>query len=261
MNVGIPPSPKVFSKAMKEGQVDALQRLEDLMMLADRVHHLARDGTSHHGTSEVEKMCKPSNFPVEKLKLEVDEMTLKELREEWRGLRSGQVLQMEPFESEILELRDELVEQLHGLQAIETQHTMAFVLPLTEPSESEVETLGPLEKLRCTFQGDEMRKLLENITTLTDLRSPSCALIAVPPGGHIFPQHFPGLFNKGLGFTLFLTESWWNAEDHGGYLEIFGSDMSVATKVKPQGWSWKQRQTKWEMFQMSNEKTLVGWII
>ena len=238
---------------------DALQRLEDLMMLADRVHRLAQgDGTSHHGTSEVEKTCKPSNFPVEKLKLEVDEMTLKELREEWRGLRSGQVLQMEPFESEILELRDELVEQLHGLQAIETQHTMAFVLPLTEPSESEVETLGPLEKLRCTFQGDEMRKLLENITTLTDLRSPSCALIAVPPGGHIFPQHFPGLFNKGLGFTLFLTETWWNAEDHGGYLEIFGSDMSVATEVKPQG---ETAETKWEMFQMSNEKTLVGWII
>lgn len=145
---------------------------------------------------------------------------------------------MERFfsQAEIMELRDELVEQQNiGLQAIETQHTMAFVLPLTGHIDigSECRATPALEKLRCTFQGDELRKLLEHLTGLT-LRSPICALIAVPPGGHIFPQHFPGIFNRGLGFTLFLTETWWNAEEHGGFLEIYGSD-DVSVQVKPQG--------------------------
>lgn len=206
-------------------------------MLADRVHQLVQ-GDDCESHQEVEKMWKTSNLSEKKaLKLEIDQMSLQKFREEWSKLRSGEVLQMEPFsQAEIMELRDELVEQQNiGLQAIETQHTMAFVLPLTDigigsGSES---CESALEKLRCTFQGDELRKLLENLTGLT-LRSPICALIAVPPGGHVFPQHFPGIFNGGIGFTLFLTETWWNAEEHGGFLEIYGFD-DLSVQVKPQG--------------------------
>ena len=206
-------------------------------MLADRVHQLVQ-GDDCESHQEVEQMWKKtSNFSAKTLKLEIDPMSLQKFREEWPKLRSGEVLQrLQPFsQSEIMELRDELVEQQNiGLQAIETQHTMAFVLPLTGPIGigSEFTSSPALEKLRGTFEGDELRKLLEHLTGLT-LRSPICALIAVPPGGHIFPQHFPGIFNGGLGFTLFLTETWWNAEEHGGFLEIYGSDD--VSKVKPQG--------------------------
>ena len=206
-------------------------------MLADRVHQLVQ-GDDCESHQELEKMWqKTSNFSEKKtLKLEFDPMSLQKFREEWPNLRSGEVLQMEPFsQAEIMELRDELVEQQNiGLQAIETQHNMAFVLPLTGPIGMGSESCeSALEKLRGTFEGDELRKLLENLTGLT-LRSPICALIAVPPGGHIFPQHFPGIFNRGIGFTLFLTETWWNAEEHGGFLEIYGSD-DASVQVKPQG--------------------------
>lgn len=53
-------------------------------------------------------------------------------------------------------------------------------------------------------------------------------------GGYVFPQSFGGSCDESaVGFTLFLTETWWSEAD-GGLLELF-DDGVVPTKVLPQG--------------------------
>lgn len=62
-------------------------------------------------------------------------------------------------------------------------------------------------------------------------RLPYCLVL----GGYVFPQRFGGSCDESaVGFTLFLTETWW-AEADGGLLELF-DEQAVPTKVLPQGW-------------------------
>eukprot|EP00438_Fugacium_kawagutii_P023025 Skav229902 [mRNA] locus=scaffold2151:426328:503153:- [translate_table: standard] len=209
----------VFSDAkLEDGRPDAPGRMREMILLAKQVNSLVHSDPSTE-TPEVPRLANEegsakARIQAVPLKLSVGEDELKRLRGAWS--EGGHVSVAFPSS---------------GLQAIETQHTMALVLPF----DTVAEALPALETLRVTVAGPEFAALVAEITG-----SPgqvcATALVAVPPGGYVFPQRFGGSCDESaVGFTLFLTETWWSEAD-GGLLELF-DDGVVPTKVLPQGGS------------------------
>ena len=223
---------EVFSDARDQNNaIDALQRLRDMMSLAERVDRLVLSPpAADPGAPKISGV--PGGIKVAQL----GDEELKCLKTQWSDPKlETPVISVNAFQShELDDLRDQLVSELKGLQAIETQHTVALVLPFSEISP---EAIPALQVLRATFEAVDLRNLLGSITGMSQLTSPpSCALVAVPPGGHVFPQSFGGhQYRTGLGFSLFLTEDWWTEGD-GGLLELFG-ETAASTKVVPRGGS------------------------
>eukprot|EP00435_Cladocopium_sp_Y103_P038492 s1044_g10.t1 len=222
----------VFSDArLKDGRPDALQRMRDMMMLAERVHQLAHSPLDAGKPLQTPPVAATLDDCLA-MKVSVGEAELNRLRQQWaQGNPLGRVSAVKAYPADELDdLRDQLVSELKGLQAIETQHTVALVLPFCEISG---ETISALKVLRATFEGGQWRDLVGKITGCNLRVAPNCALVAVPPGGHVFPQCFGGIGKVGVGFTLFLTESWWTEGD-GGILELFEDDAR-STKIVPKG--------------------------
>ena len=199
-----------------------------MMMLAERVDQLVRSPLDPLD-GETWQAPPVGTWDGPAMEVSVEEAELKRLRQQWSQGKPCRVSVVKAFPADELDdLRDQLVSELKGLQAIETQHTVALVLPFCEIEE----TITALKVLRATFEGGQWRDLVGKITGCNFGGAPNCALVAVPPGGHVFPQCFGG-GKAGVGFTLFLTESWWTEGD-GGILELFEDDAR-SSKIVPKG--------------------------
>ncbi|CAK9018150.1 4-dihydroxylase TPA1 (Termination and polyadenylation protein 1) (uS12 prolyl 3 [Durusdinium trenchii] len=225
----------VFSSAsLPSGRPDAGQRLREMMMLAEEVNKLACSPTLLDvrpvGSPLLAQKPAPMGSEMA-LKASIGQQDLKCLKSTWS--EGSSIISVEAFEGQKLEeLRDELVGELKGLQPIETQHTVALVLPFSELSDQvSKDTCPALEVLRQTFEGDEWRRIVQEIVGSPLSGRPCCALVAVPPGGHVLPHCFGGLSrstSEDVSFTLFLTESWWTQAD-GGLLELFTHPGAVTS--------------------------------
>ena len=200
------------------------------MSLARSVHDLRNHETPKTVLSTNVPAVKMDTKPTKVLGISVGNAELQQLKKEWT--EKDQELPwvcLKTFKTHVLqELRDELVHELKGLQPIETQHTMVLAMPFEMISAE----CPALEVLRESLAGDELRHLIEEITSSALPKSkPRCSLVAVPPGGHVLPQSFGGTPGS-LGFTLFLVEDWW-AESDGGILELFGDEGSATARILP----------------------------
>ena len=150
------------------------------------------------------------------LQLCIEQLRLEDLKKQWRQQRC---IRLSPFDlTELRGLRDELVADLRGLQPIETSHTQALVLPLED---GRSEGASAVDRLEVTFRAEQFKSLVQKITGCKPLTRQRCALVAVPPGGHVLPQCFAGEHDCGeVAFALFLTEDWWSEKD-GGQFEVY----------------------------------------
>ena len=221
------------------------------MAAARAVHSLARRlrSAAEASTSEPkEPQHLPSSLPNEEaeaqgqgldvspLPLAIDSQKvqgLQGLRKQWSAQRW---VRLSPFNpKELRSLRDELVADLKGLQPIETSHTQALVLPLEE---SQAGSRSPvLHRLVETFRAQQFRSLVQSITGCSPLSvaSQRCALVAIPPEGHVLPQCFAGEHARGeVAFVLFLSEDWWKEGD-GGLFELYGPETGKpAARLVPE---------------------------
>lgn len=143
-----------------------------MMLLAEQVNSLVHSVTETPEVPMLAEKATKARIEAVPLKVSVGEDELKRLRHAW--CEGGHVSLSFPSS---LDLRDELVAEVKGLQAIETQHTMALVLPFDTDTE-----VPALETLRVTLEGPEFAALVAQITG-AQLSGVSCALVAVPPGG------------------------------------------------------------------------------
>ncbi|CAE7627276.1 OGFOD1 [Symbiodinium sp. CCMP2592] len=234
----------VFSVATKAGRPDGLQRLQEMMAAARAVHSLARRlrSAAEASTSEPQQpQHLPTSLPSEEAQREgldvsplaIDsQLKVKGLRKQWSTQRW---VRLSPFDpKELRSLRDELVADLKGLQPIETSHTQALVLPLEEAQEAGSPVLHRLVE---TFRAQQFRSLVQSITGCSPLSvaSQRCALVAIPPEGHVLPQCFAGEHARGeVAFVLFLSEDWWKEGD-GGLLELYGPESGKpAARLVPE---------------------------
>ncbi|CAE7778307.1 OGFOD1, partial [Symbiodinium sp. CCMP2456] len=232
----------VFSVATKAGRPDGLRRLQEMMAAARAVHSLARrlrSAAEATKATEALERQEPQNIPtkpsdegqgegLDVSPLAIDsQLKVKALRKQWS---TRHWVQLSPFNpKELCSFRDELVADLKGLQPIETSHTQALVLPLEEAGPSPV-----LHRLVETVRAQQFRSLVQSITGCNALTSQRCALVAIPPEGHVLPQCFAGEHARGeVAFVLFLPEDWWKAGD-GGLFELYAESGKPAARLVPE---------------------------
>ena len=220
-----------------------------MMAAARAVHSLARRlrSAAEASTSEPQPQHIPSSLANEEAEaqgqgldvspLAIDSQSqlkvqgLQGLRKQWSAQRW---VRLSPFNpKELRSLRDELVADLKGLQPIETSHTQALVLPLEESQAGS----PVLHRLVETFRAQQFRSLVQSITGCSPLSvaSQRCALVAIPPEGHVLPQCFAGEHARGeVAFVLFLSEDWWKEGD-GGLFELYGPETGKpAARLVPE---------------------------